>query len=414
MSDATLDEAPRVADRPQSGPAQRPAASAPSAPAADDAPPPNKRRKWFMILAAIVVIGGLVWAAMLLFGPPSEETDDAYVAGDIVTITARDPGTVTAVYAENTEAVKRGQPLIDLDPSTSDVGLAAAEAELARAVRATRSDFSKVNEATAGVAQAQAELTRARNDLTRRQGAAAEGAVSGEEVAHARDTVNTAAAQLRLAQSQLAQARSSVQGTAVGTNPAVLAAIAQYRRAAITRGHMHVTAPIDGVVAQRNVQVGQQVAPGTPLMAVVPLKRVWVDANFRETQLRDLRIGQPVTITTDTYGSDVVYHGKVAGLGAGSGNAFALLPPQNASGNWIKIVQRVPVRINLDPKELDAHPLRIGLSVMAEVETKDTSGTVLGQAATADRNKVPNIADDAPDIDAKIAKIIAENSVHGQ
>ncbi|SFO36757.1 efflux RND transporter periplasmic adaptor subunit [Sphingomonas sp. OK281] len=378
-------------------------------PAAAPAGNPRARKRALTILGVVVVIGAIVWAVFhFLLAAPVQETDDAYVAGDVVAITARDPGQVTAIHADNTQVVKAGQPLIDLDAATADVGVASAEAELARAVRATRSDFSKVNETGAAVVQAEAELARARNDLARRRGAAAEGAISGEELSHAADQVKVASATLQLARSQQAQSRNGVVGTTVSNNPAVLAAIAAYRRAAITRSHMHVVAPIDGVVAQRTVQLGQQVSAGMPLMAVVPLDRVWVDANFRETQLRDLRIGQAATVTADMYGDDLVYHGHVVGLGAGSGNAFALLPPQNASGNWIKITQRVPVRIALDKGELRRNPLRVGLSVNAIVKTADKSGTMVGRPAVAAYKGLATGQGDAA-VDAKIRQIIAAN-----
>ena len=370
---------------------------------------PRARKRALTILGVVVVIGAIVWAVFhFLLAAPEQETDDAYVAGDVVAITARDPGQVTAIHADNTQVVKAGQPLIDLDAATADVGVASAEAELARAVRATRSDFSKVNETGAAVVQAEAELARAGNDLARRRGAAAEGAISGEELSHAADQVKVASATLQLARSQQAQSKNGVVGTTVSNNPAVLAAIAAYRRAAITRSHMHVVAPIDGVVAQRTVQLGQQVSAGMPLMAVVPLDRVWVDANFRETQLRDLRIGQAATVTADMYGDDLVYHGHVVGLGAGSGNAFALLPPQNASGNWIKITQRVPVRIALDKGELRRNPLRVGLSVNAIVDTADKSGTMVGRPAVAAYKGLATGQGDAA-VDAKIRQIIAAN-----
>ncbi|MBM6577279.1 efflux RND transporter periplasmic adaptor subunit [Microvirga sp. SRT01] len=386
---------------------EAPAAPAPSAPPASGNP--RARRRGLMLLGLVVVTGAIVWAVFhFLLAAPEQETDDAYVAGDIVAITARDPGTVLSIHADNTQMVKAGQPLIDLDAATADVGLASAEADLARAVRATRSDFSKVDSAGAEVVQAQAQLARARSDYARRRGAAAEGAVSGEELSHAADEVRVATANLALARTRQQQSRTGVQGTTVDTNPAVLAAIAAYRRAAIVRGHMHVTAPIDGVVAQRTVQIGQQVAAGTPLMAVVPLDRVWVDANFRETQLKDLRIGQPATIHSDMYGDDVVYHGRVIGLGAGSGNAFALLPAQNASGNWIKITQRVPVRIALDQRELKANPLRVGLSVAATVDTANTSGTRIGQPGRAAYKGLDTAAND-PATEARIRQIVAAN-----
>ena len=370
---------------------------------------PRARRTGFLILALVVVIGLAIWAVMhFLLAKPEEETDDAYVAGDVVAVTARDPGQIVAIHADNTQTVKAGQPLLDLDPATADVNLASAAAELARAVRATRADFSKVSESGASVVQARAQLSAATADYARRQGAAAQGAISGEELAHASDAVKVARANLNLATSQQQQARSAVQGTDVDTNPAVLAAIAAYRRAAISRSHMHLTAPIDGVIAQRTVQIGQQVPAGTPLMAVVPLTRVWVDANFRETQLKDLRVGQPATVTADMYGKDVVFHGRVVGLGAGSGNAFALLPPQNASGNWIKIVQRLPVRIALDPNELQRNPLRVGLSVNATVDTGNVSGARLGQPARQAYSGQPTDGRD-PAVEARIRQIIAAN-----
>ncbi|WP_341207709.1 efflux RND transporter periplasmic adaptor subunit [uncultured Sphingomonas sp.] len=370
---------------------------------------PAARRRALTILAVLVAIAAIVWAVMhFFFSPPEQETDDAYVAGDVVAVTARDPGTVTALRADNTQAVKAGQPLIDLDPTTADVNVAAAAAELARAVRSTRADFTRVGQSDAGIVQAQAELSRTQADYARRRSAAAQGAVSGEELSHAADAVKVAAANLRLAREQRRQAQATVQGTDVDTNPAVLSAIAAYRRAAITRSHMHMTAPIAGVVAQRTVQVGQQVNAGTPLMAIVPLDRVWVDANFRETQLKDVRIGQPVELTSDMYGGDVKFHGRVVGLSAGSGNAFALLPPQNASGNWIKIVQRLPVRIALDPRELRQHPLRVGLSVKATIDTADTRGAQLAQAATTPYQGDTTTGTD-PKVEAAIRRIVAAN-----
>ncbi|WP_394647125.1 efflux RND transporter periplasmic adaptor subunit [uncultured Sphingomonas sp.] len=380
-----------------------------AAPAPAPAGKPAARRRALTVLGVVVLLAAIGWAIFhFFFSPPQEETDDAYVAGDVVAITARDPGTVTALRADNTQAVTPGQPLIDLDPTTADVNVAAAAAELARAVRATRADFTRVGQSDAGIVQAQAELSRAQADYARRRTAAAQGAVSGEELSHAADAVKVAQASLRLAQEQRRQAQASVQGTDVNTNPAVLAAIAAYRRAAIVRSHMHVTAPIAGVVAQRTVQIGQQVSAGTPLMAIVPLDRVWVDANFRETQLKDVRLGQPVVLTSDMYGDDVQYHGRVVGLSAGSGNAFALLPPQNASGNWIKIVQRLPVRISLDPRELRQHPLRVGLSMKTTIDTADTRGAMLARAAAVPYQGDTTTGTD-PQVEAAIRRIVAAN-----
>jgi membrane fusion protein (multidrug efflux system) len=388
-----------------------PTAAPSTAQAKPDSPPEHPRRTrriGFMILGAVVLIAAIVYLVMRLLAPPSENTDDAYVGGNIVAITAREGGTVLALHADNTQAVKRGDPLIDLDPATEDVQLASAEADLGRAVRMFRSNNSSVDESQAEIASAQADLQRAQNDFTRRQAAAKDGAVSGEEVSHARDAVTTARAALTLAQAKRAQAASVVQGTSVYDNPAVLSAIAAVRNAAISRAYMHINSPVGGVVAQRTVQLGQRVAAGTPLMAVVPLDSLWVDANFRETQLQHLRVGQPAEIRADVYGKSVTFHGHVLGLGAGSGNAFALLPPQNASGNWIKIVQRVPVRIALDPKELHDNPLRVGLSVNVTVATADRSGLTVA-AATAPAGGTQESIDGGPQVDARVRQIIAQN-----
>lgn len=374
---------------------------------------PRARKRGLLMLGAAILLGGAAYGGYETFlAGPAEVTDDAYVAGDVVAITAREEGTVLSIDADNTEHVKRGQTLIELDPATADAQMAAAEAALGRAVRNVRSDFSKVDEAGAEIGAAEAELSRAENDLKRRQAAAAQGAVSGEEVSHAADQVRTATAQLNLARSRQSEARSAVQGTNIETNPDVLAAIAQLRRAAIAESHLHLIAPVDGVVAQRTVQLGQHVAPGTPLMAVVPLDTVWIDANFRETQLADLRVGQPVSIKTDVYGGSVTFHGKVLGLGAGSGNAFALLPPQNASGNWIKIVQRVPVRIALDPKELRANPLRIGVSAKVTVDTRDHNGVPVARTAAPVGTRQAS-QDGRAAVEARINAIIAANAGRG-
>lgn len=364
------------------------------------------RRRWLGILAAAVACGLLAWAGWQYLGGARESTDDAYVAGDQVMITARDAGTVIALHADDTERVRQGQPLLDLDPATADVELAAAAAQLGQAVRAVRADAFRVESAQAAVAEARSVLARARADLLRREAVAAEGAVSGEELAHAGEAVANAAAALQQAEGRLAEAEAQVEGAGVRDNPAVLAAIAGYRRAAIRRSHMHVTAPVSGTVARRSVQIGQQIGAGTPLMVVVPLERLWVDANFRETQLADLRVGQPAKITTDIYGGKVVFHGRVLGLSAGSGNAFALLPPQNATGNWIKIVQRVPVRIALDAADLAEHPLRIGLSVTVEVDTSDRSASPLGREAQSPYPAQPGLS---PEVDAQIEHIITAN-----
>jgi len=380
----------------------------------DSAQKAERRRKGFLLFGVIVVVGTLAYGAWwLLAGRFSESTDDAYVAGNIVAVTSRENATVIALYADNTQQVRQGQLLIEMDPSVADVNMRAAEANLARAARAVHGTFASADSYSAQLEQAEVALAQAKSDYQRRQAALA-GAVSGEELGHARDAVSAAEAAVNSARSGLVQARSSIAGVDVAHNPDVLAAEAQLRAAAIVLAHMKIVAPVDGVVAQRTVQVGQRVNAGAPLMAVVPLSNVWVDANFKEVQLARMRIGQPVNITTDIYGSKVAYHGRVAGLGAGSGSAFSVLPPQNASGNWIKIVQRVPVRVALDPAELKDNPLRIGLSVTATVDVRDQSGPRAADAAPAGVMRGNTGEDIDAKVDQLVRKILAASSAPNQ
>jgi membrane fusion protein (multidrug efflux system) len=370
--------------------------------------PSDPRRRLLIIVAIVVLVGALGYGLYWLLGARFyESTDDAYVGGDVVAITSREPGTILALDADNTQVVHRGQLLVELDPVAAKVALDAAEADLARTVRAVRTNFSKVDQDRAQLAAARVVLATAESDFRRR--ASAGNSVSAEELSHARDALSAARANVEVAASDLAEAEAAVSNTSVATNPDVLAAIARLRQAAIVMAHMKLYAPVNGVVAQRSAQLGQQIAPDTPLMAVVPLESVWIDANFKERQLKSMRVGQPATVTADIYGGGVTYHGRVLGLGAGSGNAFALLPPQNASGNWIKIVQRVPVRIALDAKELHAHPLRVGLSVSVSVNISDTSGSAVDSTVTA-RNLRGDLGDEGvAEADALIARILRDN-----
>ena len=370
----------------------------------------SRRRRGFLILGAVIVIAALAYGAYWFFDARFyESTDDAYVSGNIVAVTSRENGTVSALHVDNTQTVRRGQLLVEMDPAVVNVNVASAESNLARAVRTVNGEFSHAASSSAQVAQAEVALALARTDYQRRQSASADGAVSGEELAHARDNVRAAEAAVAAARGGHEQTLSQIQGTDVANNPDVLTAEATLRNAIIAQGHMRIVAPVDGVIAQRTVQLGQQVTAGTPLMAVVSLSDVWIDANFKEVQLQDMRIGQPVTVTADIYGGKVTYHGHVEGLGAGSGSAFALLPPQNASGNWIKIVQRVPVRIALDPQELTDHPLRVGLSVSASVSIKDTSGPLVTSRVTLAQSRADLGEDTNARADAIIARILAEN-----
>ncbi len=374
-------------------------------------PANNGKRKRMMTLLVIVILIAAVAYGLYYFLDARfhEDTDDAYVNGNVVQITPQVTGTVVAVNADDTQTVKAGDPLVVLDPADARVALEQAEANLAQTVRQVRGLFADDNQYQAQVAQRQSDLSRAQDDLKRRLTVAQTGAVSAEEISHARDAVKSAQASVDAAQQQLASNRALTANTTFANHPNVQAAAAKVRDAYLNNARNNLPAPVTGYVAKRSVQVGQRVSPGTPLMAIVPLGGVWVDANFKEVQLKYMHIGQPVELTADVYGSSVVYHGKVVGFSAGTGSAFSLLPAQNATGNWIKVVQRLPVRIALDPQELEKHPLRIGLSMQADVSIKDQSGGQLGQAPNTvyQTNVFDKYGDEA---DAEIARIISENA----
>ena len=374
---------------------------------------PAISRRWRLLAAvgggvlAVALAYGLYWTQVLRY---HQTTDDAYVSGNVVQITPQISGTVVAIGADDTQFVKAGQPLVRLDRADARVALDQAEAQLARTVRDVRNQFATSAQLAAAVEAKQTELTRAQNDLERRARLGASGAVSGEELQHARDAVKGAQADLNAARQQLAANRARVDGTTLKDHPEVRDAAAAVRNAYLTWARTDLPAPVSGFVARRNVQLGQRVAPGTPLMAVVPLDQVWVDANFKEPQLSRMRVGQPVTLSADLYGGRVLFHGKVAGFGAGTGSAFSLLPAQNATGNWIKIVQRVPVRVALDPREIAEHPLQIGLSMRADVDVRDGSGARLPQLASAATPWSTEVfgSSDAQ-ADARVAAIISAN-----
>ena len=379
-------------------------------------PPPGRRRARkvaFLVLTCVVVVGAGVWAVhWVLVNRGFQRTDDAYVSTDLVQITSQIPGTVLAVNVRDTQTVRRGELLVALDPADAQIALASAEAQLAREVRSVRGLFAQRDGLRAQIVQRESDLSRAQSDLDRRQNLLADGAVSGEELSHARDAVAVAHAALDGAREQLNATEAQIQGTTIETHPEVLSAEASVRNAALALRRTQLRAPVDGVISQKVVQVGERIAAGAPLMVVVPLQGAWVDANFKEGQLRDMRIGQPVTLTADLYGGSVTYHGTLAGLAAGSGSAFALLPAQNASGNWIKIVQRVPVRIALDPSQLQTHPLRVGLSMDARVNVSDTSGPLM-----SDHSLIAPLAElssegDDPQLESHIRDIVAENAGH--
>jgi membrane fusion protein (multidrug efflux system) len=377
--------------------------------------PQQRRRTWLTILAValgVIAIATLAW--WWFYASRFESTDDAYVAGDLVGVMSQVSGTVVSIGADETDRVQAGQELVRLDATDYRITLQDAEQQLARAVRQVHTVFASRDELSALVAQRRADLDRAEADLARRRGLTASGAISAEELGHAQDAVNAARDALTAAQKNLAAGVALVGRTGVGDNPDVRAAATQVERAWLNVQRTSVRAPVSGYLARRTVQLGERIAPGTPLMAIVPLERLRVDANFKEVQLDHMRIGQPARVITDLYGGHVEYHGTVEGLGLGTGAAFALLPAQNATGNWIKVVQRVPVRITFEPKELEEHPLRIGLSTRVRVEVSDTSGRALAPAPRRDPVLATSAYDtDLGEIRGRIAEIIRDNTGSG-
>ena len=385
---------------------------------------PN-RKKALSAVAGLVVVAGIAYAAYYaLVLNHYESTDNAYVQGNVVQLTPQISGTVLAIKADDTDFVKAGQLLVKLDPADAQVALDQAEAQLAQTVREVRTLYA--NNSTlkaqialreADLARAQSEAARAQDDVSRRSPLLASGAVGKEEFNHASSQLSAAKSAVVAAQSAVEAAREQLlsnqtltDNTSVEQHPNVLRAAARVREAALAVKRADLLAPVDGYVAKRSVQLGQRVQAGSPLMSVITLNQVWVDANFKESQLRNLRIGQPVSLTADMYGKKVEYHGKVEGLGAGTGSAFALLPAQNATGNWIKVVQRLAVRVALDPKEVAEHPLRVGLSMDAQVDVSDTSGKALADAPRASSTVVGEVVDPSANAaDEQVRKIIAAN-----
>ncbi|MBB3982570.1 membrane fusion protein (multidrug efflux system) [Sphingobium fontiphilum] len=355
------------------------------------------RRLWLTRLAVIVALGLALWGGWyLLVGRNHVSTDNAYVNAEVAQVTPLLSAQVVEVLVSDTQTVKKGDVLVRLDSANARIAFAQAEADLAEARRRFRQAVAtsgalsaqvdaraaEIARARAQMVSAQADFDKARIDLQRREALAPSGAVSGDELTSARKAYTAARAAFDLARAGVAQAESTrgaasgelaandalVRGSTVESDPAVMAAKAKLDSARLDLDRTVIRAPIDGIVAKRQVQVGQRVAQGVPIMIIVPIDRLYVDANFKERQLRDVKVGMPATLTADIYGGDVVYHGRVAGLSGGTGASFALIPAQNATGNWIKVVQRLPVRIDLDPRELTAHPLRVGLSMEVEID----------------------------------------------
>ncbi|HMD72381.1 MAG TPA: HlyD family efflux transporter periplasmic adaptor subunit [Steroidobacteraceae bacterium] len=341
-------------------------------------PANGHRRKILTVIALAFIAIGLLWGLYwFMVLSKREDTDDAYVNGNKVVISAQIAGTVIAVLADDTQLVKAGQVLARLDPIDAETALTRAGSALAQTVRQVRQQKSTADQYDAGVAARRLELARVEADLARRKPLLADQAIAGEELRHAQESVDLARAALSQAIEQAHAAHALVDGAKVADNPSVLVAKAAYRDAWIAAQRNSVVAPVTGYVAERSVQLGQHISAGQALMTVIPLNALWVDANFKEVQLRHLRIGQPAEVRSDLYGGTFVFHGRVKGMSAGTGAAFSLLPAQNASGNWIKVVQRVPVRVEIDEKDLAANPLRVGLSTTVTVDTTRRDGPVL-------------------------------------
>ncbi|RTZ45523.1 HlyD family efflux transporter periplasmic adaptor subunit [Candidimonas sp. SYP-B2681] len=383
----------------------------------------SRRKRLLVTATAVFVVIGVAYAVWwILFAADYESTDDAYVHGNLVQVTAQIPGTVVAIHADDTQWVSKGTSLVQLDPSDADIALKQAEATLAQAVRRTHTVYVQNDAAQADIAmrradieRAQVDLEKAGSDLKRRQALARSGGVSGEEILHAQTTFKAAQSGLAQAQAAFTASQAALRtnealtaGTTASAHPDVIQAADQFRKAWLANARTRLPAPVDGVIAQRSVQVGQHVAPGTPLMTIIPLQQVWVEANFKEAQLRHMKPGQQVKLTADLYGGNITYHGVLQGIAAGTGSAFALLPAQNASGNWIKVVQRVPVRITLDPKEMASHPLRVGLSMNVEVELSEPTAPSTG-APGGTQLQTAVFTDNTGDVDTRINRIINEN-----
>jgi membrane fusion protein (multidrug efflux system) len=367
----------------------------------------RRRLAVFLGSAAVAALSALAWWSVT--ARFYEETDDAYVAGNIVQIAAQIPGTVTDILVSNTQRVRAGQSLVKLDDAEAALAYTQAQAQLALAVRQVANATLSRGSYVEAIKARRAELALAQQALAARDHSDIE-IVSPEELAHAREAVAVAEANLASAQSQLDAARALGGGQAVEANPTVLEAAAQLRLAFRNLQRSTIVSPVDGTVGQRSVQIGQQVGPGVPLMSIIPLERLWVEANFKEGQIRHMRVGQPVRIVSDVYGSQVVYHGRVEGFSAATGSAFSMLPSQNAAGNWIKVVQRVPIVISLDPDDLTAHPLRLGLSMQVSVDTHVRTGALIGNDAPPPVQRTRVYDGAAAQADELVAKIIRENA----
>lgn len=385
---------------------------------AEDQTPPqpqNKKKQRKRVLLSLTVIFIILGVAYLIYWllvlRHHQETDNAYISGNQVQIMSQVSGSVVSVNFDNTDVVKSGDVLVTLDPTDAEQAYEQAKTALANSVRQTHQLIINSKQYQANIALRKTELNQAQSDLKRRVVLGAAAAIGREELQHARDAVDAAQASLDVAIQQYNANQALVLDTPLEKQPAVEQSAAKLRDAWLALQRTKVLSPVSGYVSRRSVQVGAKIANGSPLMAVIPANQMWVDANFKETQLANMRIGQSATVVTDFYGDDVVYQGKVVGLDMGTGSAFSLLPAQNATGNWIKVVQRLPVRISLDAKQLAEHPLRIGLSTTVRVDTANPDGQVLAQIGRKDPAFVTNaLSLDLAPVNQMISDIIHANA----
>ncbi|MEB0225266.1 efflux RND transporter periplasmic adaptor subunit [Pseudomonas sp. 10S4] len=376
-------------------------------------PKASYRPQLLLILGIVLLMATLgIW---YLLGLGTESTDDAYVDGNIVQVTSQVSGTVTVISGDNTDHVDAHSPLVTLNAVDAEIQFERAKSNLARAVRQARTQYYQVQQLEAEVSQRQNDVNKAQDDVRRRSQLAASGAVSREEISHAEEVLKNALAGLDGTRHALAVRLAMVDNTTLRTHPDVLVAAANLRDACIALHRSQIYSPVTGVITKRSVQVGQRINPGVALMSVVPIDQVWVNANFKESQIQDLRIGQPVVLRADAYSRKVIFHGSIVGLDAGTGSAFSLMPAQNATGNWIKVTQRVPVRIALQPQEIADNPLRLGLSMRVSVDTNDTSGQVLNKKTPAQPAYSTNIFEnELKDANDVVEQVISANDDRGQ
>jgi len=372
----------------------------------------KKRKSVLIVLALIFVLIGIAWGVYwFLVLRHFQETDDAYVAGNQVQVMAQVSGSVNKVWFEDTDFVKKGDVLVSLDKTDAEQAFEKAQTALATSVRQTHQLMINGKQYQASITLQQTALAQAEADLKRREPLGAANLIGREELQHARDAVATAKAQLDVAIQQYNANQAMILNTSLENQPAVQQSAAELRDAWLALQRTEIRSPMDGFVSRRSVQVGSQISTSTPLLAVVPATNLWVDANFKETQLAGVRIGQPATVVADIYGDEVVYQGKVVGLDMGTGSAFSLLPAQNATGNWIKVVQRLPVRIELNQDDIARHPLRIGLSTLVKIDITSKEGSALATSARQQAAYSSNaLAIDLAPVNQLITDIVRANA----